>query len=108
MPLPHGASGNCCLDAGILSCCCDGFGVGGDAGNSIGTRAVARGLPNVSIVDKDTGSANGIAVLIEDAAADPGDLSDSRSDGVVDHEQVVILIERKMVRVVRTDRLIRR
>src|SRR6476646_3987276 len=51
----------------------------------------------VRLPDLDEGAADGRAVLIEHAAAHPGDGSDCGRDGVVDDDQIVVEIERQFI-----------
>ena len=61
--------------------------------------AVVVGLP-----DLHHRAAHRVSAGIEHAARDPHDLAHGRRDGVVDHEQVVVLVERQAVRIVGSDR----
>jgi hypothetical protein len=54
--------------------------------------SVVVGLP-----DFDDGSADGAAGVVEDAAGDPEGSSGAGGDGVVDEDEVVVLIEREAV-----------
>lgn len=56
----------------------------------------------IDLPDFDEGVADGLAVLVEDAAAEPGDLADSRRGGIVDDDEVVIGIEREFIGVERS------
>ena len=55
----------------------------------------------VALPDLDQGVADRVALGVEDPAGQVGDLADGRGDAVVDDEQVVVGVERELVRVER-------
>ena len=77
--------------------------LGGVAGLGVEVSALVIGLP-----DFDQGIAHRIAMFVEDATGQPSDLADGRRDAVVHDDEVVVRIERQLVGIERTLRLLRR
>jgi hypothetical protein len=73
------------------------------AGLGVEIGAVIVGLP-----DLDQRISHRLAMLVEDASGQPGDLADGRRDAVVHDDQVVVGIERELVGIERTLGLLRR
>ena len=70
---------------------------------SVDVGAVVIGLPNL-----DEGIAHRLAFFVEDATTQPRDGADRWGDPVIHDDEVVIRIERELVRIERTLRLLRR
>ena len=75
----------------------------GDRTGAVDVGAIVIGLP-----DLEHGAAHGLAVLVEHTAAHPGDRANRRRNRIVDQEEVIVAIERQVVRIVWSERLVRR